>query len=199
MSKVRSKNGCLTCRRKKKKCDEKLYPECLNCQINLLKCTWPVHVSENKSLQAGYSGQMGTENPLKEITTTEEENRSRRSKLADSLQTTVSLSDITPSMNPPVDSNPYRMTPVNQVHNDSHPRLSYGTASVPPSRSLDRVSKPDHRRRNVILERIAMQQDLVDDESDLEISFPGNDGRKVDSESIRNRIAQQLDIAEYTL
>lgn len=38
---VRSKTGCLTCRRRKKKCDE-VHPICQGCQRNQLECTWAV-------------------------------------------------------------------------------------------------------------------------------------------------------------
>ncbi|ODV96526.1 hypothetical protein PACTADRAFT_1111 [Pachysolen tannophilus NRRL Y-2460] len=36
----RSKNGCFTCRQKKKKCDEKK-PRCLRCSTGSLECVWP--------------------------------------------------------------------------------------------------------------------------------------------------------------
>ncbi|OBA20125.1 hypothetical protein METBIDRAFT_33075 [Metschnikowia bicuspidata var. bicuspidata NRRL YB-4993] len=41
---TRSKNGCFTCRRRKKKCDESSYPSCKNCISNKLECSWPAHV-----------------------------------------------------------------------------------------------------------------------------------------------------------
>lgn len=37
----RSRHGCLTCRRRKKKCDE-IAPLCTNCARKDLECTWPV-------------------------------------------------------------------------------------------------------------------------------------------------------------
>lgn len=36
----RTRSGCLTCRRRRKKCDEKK-PRCCNCDRNGLSCTWP--------------------------------------------------------------------------------------------------------------------------------------------------------------
>lgn len=36
---IRSRNGCLTCRRRKKKCDESR-PSCAGCQRNHLECQW---------------------------------------------------------------------------------------------------------------------------------------------------------------
>ncbi|KOC17061.1 AMP-binding enzyme [Aspergillus flavus AF70] len=37
---MRSKDGCLTCRRRKKKCDER-HPTCTGCHRNHLTCQWP--------------------------------------------------------------------------------------------------------------------------------------------------------------
>lgn len=37
---ARSRNGCLCCRRRRKKCDEQK-PRCIACQRNKLSCTWP--------------------------------------------------------------------------------------------------------------------------------------------------------------
>lgn len=41
--KTRSRNGCLTCRKRKKKCDEK-GPVCSGCERNYIKCVWPDHI-----------------------------------------------------------------------------------------------------------------------------------------------------------
>ncbi|KAK6456782.1 uncharacterized protein RJT20DRAFT_134090 [Scheffersomyces xylosifermentans] len=38
---TRSRTGCLTCRKRKKKCDETSYPICQNCQSKSLECSWP--------------------------------------------------------------------------------------------------------------------------------------------------------------
>lgn len=38
---TRSRTGCLTCRKRKKKCDELLYPVCQNCECKNLQCSWP--------------------------------------------------------------------------------------------------------------------------------------------------------------
>lgn len=37
---TRSRTGCLTCRRRKVKCDEKSYPRCSNCEHRALECVW---------------------------------------------------------------------------------------------------------------------------------------------------------------
>ena len=39
--KTRSRTGCFACRKRKKKCDELLYPVCQNCQEKNLACRWP--------------------------------------------------------------------------------------------------------------------------------------------------------------
>mgnify|MGYP003365305032 FL=1 len=41
-SKTRTKTGCFTCRKRKKKCDEH-YPVCSGCARNFLNCVWPEH------------------------------------------------------------------------------------------------------------------------------------------------------------
>jgi hypothetical protein len=44
MSVVRSRTGCFTCRRRKKKCDE-AKPICRGCERNRLQCHWPVDLA----------------------------------------------------------------------------------------------------------------------------------------------------------
>lgn len=44
--KTRSRTGCFTCRKRKKKCDELLYPICQNCQEKNLACQWPLKKHE---------------------------------------------------------------------------------------------------------------------------------------------------------
>ncbi|GAV55898.1 hypothetical protein ZYGR_0AZ00690 [Zygosaccharomyces rouxii] len=44
----RSKSGCLTCRNRKKKCDE-IKPLCKGCRRNFLQCIWPEENSNRKS------------------------------------------------------------------------------------------------------------------------------------------------------
>lgn len=49
---TRSRLGCLTCRQRKKKCDETLYPVCQNCDKKGLGCVWPAEKHElNKLMQ----------------------------------------------------------------------------------------------------------------------------------------------------
>ncbi|CUM53197.1 unnamed protein product [Debaryomyces fabryi] len=43
---TRSRTGCFTCRKRKKKCDELLYPVCQNCQEKNLACQWPLKKHE---------------------------------------------------------------------------------------------------------------------------------------------------------
>lgn len=41
--KIRTKTGCLTCRKRKKKCDEHIVDgKCQGCTRNFLDCSWPV-------------------------------------------------------------------------------------------------------------------------------------------------------------
>lgn len=48
----RSRNGCLTCRKRKKKCDE-IRPLCQNCTRKDLECKWPARNAERKSNEEG--------------------------------------------------------------------------------------------------------------------------------------------------
>lgn len=44
---VRVRTGCLTCRRRKKKCDEQK-PRCKGCSRNDLDCSWPIYASSRR-------------------------------------------------------------------------------------------------------------------------------------------------------
>ncbi|CDF91581.1 ZYBA0S12-02212g1_1 [Zygosaccharomyces bailii CLIB 213] len=46
----RSKSGCLTCRNRKKKCDE-VKPCCKGCRRNFLQCVWPGEVAPSSSAE----------------------------------------------------------------------------------------------------------------------------------------------------
>ena len=50
---ARSRKGCLTCRCRRKKCDEEK-PACLACRRNKLTCSWPTH--PRPDLQTGHVG-----------------------------------------------------------------------------------------------------------------------------------------------
>lgn len=55
---TRSRTGCFTCRKRKKKCDELLYPVCQNCQEKNLVCKWPLkkHEMHKKLEEVKYIG-----------------------------------------------------------------------------------------------------------------------------------------------
>jgi hypothetical protein len=46
---LKTKSGCLTCRRRRKKCDESK-PTCIGCKRNGLNCTWPMEVNHDKKI-----------------------------------------------------------------------------------------------------------------------------------------------------
>ncbi|CAK7220921.1 hypothetical protein SEUCBS140593_004398 [Sporothrix eucalyptigena] len=48
----RSRNGCLTCRQRKKKCDE-TRPQCVGCARNKLSCVWPVRTKTATGSSSG--------------------------------------------------------------------------------------------------------------------------------------------------
>ncbi|KAK2608580.1 hypothetical protein QQS21_002927 [Conoideocrella luteorostrata] len=45
---IRSRTGCFTCRRRKKKCNEEK-PVCSGCKRNKLKCTWPADLPQSNN------------------------------------------------------------------------------------------------------------------------------------------------------
>lgn len=49
---ARSRQGCLICRRRKKKCDE-VKPVCTACLRNNFNCVWPAHSPQGSSLETG--------------------------------------------------------------------------------------------------------------------------------------------------
>lgn len=154
----RSKNGCFTCRRRKKKCDEATYPICKSCEANRLECSWPEHVVElHKHAVADVTSEDIAASP--EVAPAPSEVLHREERL-------------------------YSPQP-----------LSY------------RVSKPEKKGRSYFLERIAMQQDCVDDKeheqvfdiSELLADEPIVASRLGLEEAgarhmIRSRIAHQMDI-----
>lgn len=60
----KSRNGCLNCKRRKKKCDEQK-PSCEGCIRNSLECLWPAHVNSNPNISA---------NPVKDNVAMKENN-----------------------------------------------------------------------------------------------------------------------------
>lgn len=53
---TRTRGGCLTCRTRKKKCDE-VKPRCAGCRRNQLACEWPPSVSYNAGSGSHQTGQ----------------------------------------------------------------------------------------------------------------------------------------------
>lgn len=53
---TRTRGGCLTCRTRKKKCDE-FKPRCAGCRRNQLACEWPPEVSDNPGSGNHQTGQ----------------------------------------------------------------------------------------------------------------------------------------------
>jgi hypothetical protein len=52
-TKRRTKTGCMTCRKRKKKCDEdKVHGKCQACTRNFLECCWPEEIKEEAFAKA---------------------------------------------------------------------------------------------------------------------------------------------------
>lgn len=56
----RSRNGCLTCRKRKKKCDE-IWPLCTNCAGKGLECKWPAGRKSNERIATISTGESPAE------------------------------------------------------------------------------------------------------------------------------------------
>ncbi|KAG7194701.1 uncharacterized protein KQ657_004378 [Scheffersomyces spartinae] len=61
---------CLTCRQRKKKCDELLYPVCQNCLGKNLECRWSRQILDlhNKLKQVKYVGKSKSPLPIEHMT-----------------------------------------------------------------------------------------------------------------------------------
>lgn len=217
--KKRSRDGCLTCRRRKKKCDESLSPQCHNCEANGLQCTWPGHVLEARKKRAkegklynskvdpksfdssSYPGLQthhhhntlghSTSDSLASLPHPIAENHSLSSNVA--LRRRVSDTD----------GISWKTSSLSLLHPAVDRRGSSISQPMPsiaptpaPHRENYRVEKPKgtQRRENYFLQRIAMQQDCVVEE-DAKEDKPDHHSQ-VNRDLIRSYIANQMDLGE---
>lgn len=135
--KSRSRLGCLTCRRKKKKCDESLFPVCRNCQYSDVLCAWPeatqnIYPVANEKPSLRIENSEGISSPL------DTEKGIQTDLLRYNTQTHILPPEQTGS--------------VHTALKGPEKRDSEQLASV-------------QRRHSHILERIGMQQDCVEEEN----------------------------------
>lgn len=130
-SRSRSSTGCLTCKKKKRKCDEKLYPVCLNCQNRKVSCEWSMksHQFHQQKGQVKYYGNEDDD---------------------------LNVSHLEPST-----TTLFNVDPIS-IDSDHHSR-----STTPPTHSINSVDK-----KSQILQRIAMQEDCVDDQESEMLIFP---------------------------
>lgn len=189
-TKTRSRTGCLTCRKRKKKCDELLYPECQNCQRKNLECTWPPlkHELHKKMEDVKYIND--------EMNQEVRHNPKKGNK--DVLRNSINRHHhhTFPSYNPnSINSHSYTMnvdSSKDPTISPSFPKLSnnpgatyigppngYTSDSIIVRPKSVRVAKPTYpdsvkhvlppakshpKRHSYILERIAMQEDIADED-----------------------------------
>lgn len=162
--KVRSRcrTGCLTCRRRRKKCDESSYPRCKNCLSNKLLCTWPEVVIEAKNKKLS----------------------SDKDSLDDELLTPSTLG----SNSSPIET---WFVPTSEEASSQEPGPFLRQTNVPEiSHSSESIASLNTSRTpNYFLQRIAMQQECVDDDAPVEL-VPISPIK----EDIRSRIWNQLDV-----
>lgn len=62
----RTKTGCLTCRKRKKKCDEHIVDgKCQGCTRNFLQCSWPLSFDKSRSSSiSSVSSEASTESSI---------------------------------------------------------------------------------------------------------------------------------------
>lgn len=184
----RSRTGCLTCRRRKKKCDEELYPTCLNCKKKLLGCEWPEikHELNKKLKQVRYIQNNPTSLATPNITETI--SNGTINLVAESYKTLASnalgskeLQDYT------LVAKDIQLLYMESGEEDSSPNIPFNVSELESPqkehfsessiirRSID-LGRPNNldtetevlRRQNgYFLERIALQQDCVDSEEEI--------------------------------
>lgn len=136
LKKSRSRLGCMTCRRKKKKCDESLFPICQNCEYSGSLCEWPQTIQNKHSTtkEKASSSQDVTENvPV-------------------ALDSEIDIHSVDVSH----PAGPHILSPEQLV---SPPSATEG-----PQKKASQQLTAIQRRHSHILERIGMQQDCVEDE-----------------------------------
>lgn len=206
----RSRDGCFTCRRRKKKCDESLFPRCRNCHSNDLQCTWPQHVIEAKKLRR--DGELTKKRKVSQTSADFAHIQPLVDPLVSPLEHMVMPGPVAVP-NPALSPQDYLRRRLSEPlsasmssASEEFTNLIGGSATAladisqpiahtkaPQESSYDTDSKKaETRRKNVILERIAMQQDCVGEEDEVN----GYGLEDVDRDLIRSYIAHQMDVGE---
>lgn len=166
--KLHLRAGCVPCQRRKKRCDGSLYPHCKNCQTSGLLCTWPEQLETRRGSNSK-KGTMKVKSPGNHIKLEADQLPSPGSTSSGKYPGVIAL------------SNPI-YAPRNIPPND--------TTYIPTAR----LAESETKRKNYFLERIAMQQDCVDDR--YEETMTETKKAAGPTSEIKNRIAQQLDVGE---
>lgn len=217
-SRKRSRNGCFTCRKRKKKCDESLYPQCRNCNTNELQCTWPEHVVESKTLRQTPEKQKKLQDPPSETPSSSSPPKPEQQVLATTVdpaslthllqtqETQQPHNQIRRRLSEPYDlatSKLLETIPAQETLESGVPQISQPVQlahSGAPQQDEYRISKPkagilheNRKGKNYFLQRIAMQQDCVEEEEEDEDVY--GEG-KVNRDLIRSYIARQMDLGD---
>lgn len=167
-SRSRSSMGCLTCRRKRKKCDEKLYPTCLRCQEKHLVCEWPLKVQQIQQQlgQVRYIGNDDEDEAQATLHKAPHKTKPLHKKLVHKPKDPEEF-DISQMVD--LDYRSYELSQgVGQELGLGGQDLLPGARAELPDLALELT--PDHlapdtekSKKQSFLERIALQQDCVDD------------------------------------
>lgn len=174
-SRNRSSTGCLTCRKRKKKCDEKLYPKCLNCQGKGLNCEWTDKVRlihEHLSNVRYYGDNINVKKDAIKTTRYSDSTGSDNDNIVSNQDIKLVVEDdiIQQILRDEPDYSKYILDSPKDVESSIKPSLL--TSETPESEpavmspTVDagynhKISESD--RKKDFLKRIAMQQDCVDD------------------------------------
>lgn len=129
----RSRMGCFTCRGRKKKCDELLYPVCQNCKKKGLHCEWP---EEKHKLNKFFTKIVYAGDEKKEYDDDEKKVRKKRRYDKKDLRWTEKRSDA--------------------VRKEKEEVVKQDEEVIPTS-----VHVPS-RKKSYFLEKIALQQDIFE-------------------------------------
>lgn len=181
----RSSNGCLTCRKRRKKCDELAYPTCQNCDKKGLDCTWSektieLHKSMNNVKYFGDDdkkhkkrGKIKESGDVADVSITDRE----PSLLSESSYTESETKNISPLTN--TEAHTELHTKVRTIHTKGDStedlRLPDLIKDIPNYKTdkydfdfgtVEEVNLNDYidfHDKKSFLERIALQQDIVDE------------------------------------
>ncbi|OLN87231.1 Zinc cluster transcription factor CZF1 [Colletotrichum chlorophyti] len=147
----RVRTGCLTCRGRKKKCDE-TKPRCRGCERNRLECRWPASTSHNSSARSPREASVAAPVPASVSASASASDSASASASEPTRQGAGETSPPCPSPKPSV-SSPRSLTQRERVLNTSPVLLTVShlqSSESPDASSTDNTSSPSTTRETVV-------------------------------------------------